>query len=373
MSDGDDDLGRLTKQELIALIRSKEGAREVRSDSEFRALVDDSVLGVVVHRHGNALYANQAFATLLGFSTPEEVLATESILSFFVPENRARVRDLHERRLSGEDMPRVFEHPLIRQDGTEVWIESRISDAIWEGEPAVHVAVVDASEKRRVEQMKDDFVSTVSHELRTPLTSISGALGLIASGMAGAVPAKQRELIEIAANNSERLVRLVNDILDAQSFDSGDFSLEVAPVNADAVVEETLVVNRPFLERLNVRANFARRTDGTVVIGARDAIVQVLTNLLSNAAKFAGENDIELSARVDDGWVEFVVSDRGPGVDEDLVPNLFSRFARGRAVGGTGLGLYISRNLVEAQGGSIAYRPGSPGSRFVVRLPLAPE
>jgi len=296
----------------------------------------------------------------------------ESILSFFVPENRARVRDLHERRLSGEDMPRVFEHPLIRQDGTRVWIESRISDAMWGGEPAVHVAVVDATEKRRIEQMKDDFVSTVSHELRTPLTSISGALGLIAIGMAGPVPAKQRELVEIAANNSERLVRLVSDILDAQSFESGDFSLEVAPISADAVVEEALAVNRPFLERLDAQANFVRRTDGAVVTGARDAMVQVLTNLLSNAAKFAGENDIELSACVDEGWVEFVVSDRGPGIDGELVPNLFTRFARGRSVGGTGLGLYISRNLVEAQGGSIAYLPGHPGSRFVVRLPLAP-
>lgn len=367
------ELDQLTKPELIALVQGGETRQGLPTNSEFRHLVDGSILGIVIHRHGKPLYANQAFAELLGFSAPSEILEIDSILEFFVPENRDRVRALHERRLAGDDVQNVFEHPLIRHDGTEVWIESRISEATWGGAPAVHVTVVDITEKRRVERMKEEFISTVSHELRTPLTSISGGLSLIASGMAGPVPLKQRELVDIASNNSDRLVRLVNDILDVQSFESGDFSLTVAPVNADALLEEALELNQPFLQRHNSTATIVARTGGSKALGARDALIQVLTNLLSNAAKYSDGNAIELSAKVGDGFVELVVADHGPGVETELVPKLFTRFARSHAhgAGGTGLGLYISRNLLEAQGGEISYARSQTGSRFTVRLPAA--
>jgi PAS domain S-box-containing protein len=367
------ELDQLTKSELIALVRGQDTRHDPPTNSEFRQLVDGSILGIVIHRYGEPLYANQAFADLLGFSSPSEILDTGSILQFFVPENRERVRNLHARRLAGDNVPNVFEHPLIRRDGTEVWIESRISAATWGGVLAVHVAVVDITEKRRVERMKDEFISTVSHELRTPLTSISGALSLIASGMAGVVPLKQRELVEIASNNSDRLVRLVNDILDVQSFESGDVSLTVAPVDADALLEEALELNQPFLQRHNATAAIVARTGGSRALGAHDALIQVLTNLLSNAAKFSDGSPIELSAQVRDGFVDLVIADHGPGVEEDLVPKLFTRFARGHehGAGGTGLGLYISRNLLEAQGGEIDYVRSQTGSRFTVRLPEA--
>ena len=369
------DLEKMTKNELIALFRAREGGTESPTDSEFRDLVDRSILGIVVHRRGKALYANQAFASLLGYSSPAELLAMESILSMFVAENRDRVSDLHERRLAGEEVQRVFEDPLIRRDGTEIWIESRISNTTWGGEAAVHVAVADITDKRRVERMKDEFISTVSHELRTPLTSISGALSLIASGMAGPVPVKQRELVEIAANNSERLVRLVGDILDVQSFETGDFLVTTGPIDADAIIEEVLEVNQPFLRRFDASATIVRRSGGAMALGAPDALIQVLTNLLSNAAKFAAGEPIELSVQACGDWVEFAVVDHGPGVSEELLPKLFTRFARDPAagVGGTGLGLYISRTLVEAQGGSMAYERGAPGSRFIARLPAVSE
>lgn len=367
------ELDQLTKSELIALVQGGETRQGPPTNSEFRHLVDGSILGIVIHRHGKPLYANQAFAELLGFSAPSEILEIDSILEFFVPENRDRVRALHERRLAGDKVQNVFEHPLIRRDGTEVWIESRIREATWGGVAAVHVAVVDITEKRRVERMKDEFISTVSHELRTPLTSISGALSLIASGMAGTVPLKQRELVEIASNNSDRLVRLVNDILDVQSFESGDFSLTVAPVDADALLEEALELNQPFLQRHKATATIVARTGGSKALGARDALIQVLTNLLSNAAKYSDGSAIELSAKAGDGFVELVVADHGAGVEEDLVPKLFTRFARSHAygAGGTGLGLYISRNLLEAQDGEIIYARSQTGSRFTVRLPAA--
>jgi len=343
------------------------------TDAQFQRLADDSIQGIVVHSEGRPLYANRAFADLLGFVTPAEVLTLESILGFFVPENRERVRDMHRRRLAGDDVPSVFEHPLVRIDGSLVWIESRITKTTWNGLAAVQVAVMDITSKHQVEVMKDEFISTVSHELRTPLTSISGALSLIASGMAGPVPVKQRELIDIAANNSERLVRLITDILDVQSIESGGLSLEIGPHDADAILQETLELNRPFLDRYGATVSIVGRTGGSQVLAEHDALIQALTNLLSNAAKFSAGAAIELSVRSTDAFVEFCVADCGPGILPDLAPRLFSRFARGHkpGVGGTGLGLYISRSLIEAQGGDVSYAPGAPGSVFTVRLPRA--
>ncbi|MDA0369058.1 MAG: PAS domain-containing sensor histidine kinase [Proteobacteria bacterium] len=377
MSNDHANLDRLTREELIALVRSignePVAGSQAPTDAQFRRLADDSIQGMVVHSEGRPLYANRAFADLLGLATPAAVLTLDSILGFFVPENRERVRDLHRRRLAGDDVPNVFEHPLVRIDGSLVWIESRITRTTWDGVPAVQVAVMDITAKHQVEVMKDEFVSTVSHELRTPLTSISGALSLIASGMAGPVPVKQRELIDIAANNSERLVRLITDILDVQSIEGGGLSLEITPHDADAILQETLELNRPFLNRHNASASIVGRTGGHQVLAERDKLVQALTNLLSNAAKFSDGAAIELSVRSNDALVEFRVADFGPGILPDLAPKLFSRFTRGHlpGVGGTGLGLYISRCLIEAQGGDISYAPGAPGSVFTVRLPCA--
>jgi signal transduction histidine kinase len=117
--------------------------------------------------------------------------------------------------------PETLVQQAVRRTGEPFYVESRLGRIEWEGAPALQVSVIDVTDRETMTRLKDEFVSTVSHELRTPLTSISGALGLIASGMAGHVPPKIRELIDIANNNAERLVRLIGDILDVQKIESG--------------------------------------------------------------------------------------------------------------------------------------------------------
>ena len=133
-------------------------------------------------------------------------------------------------RLRGEDLPNVFERRAIRRDGVHIWIEVRVTPVVWEGAPAAQATSLYITQRKNVDRMKNDFISTVSHELRTPLTSISGSLGLISAGMAGKIPEEAHNLVQIASNNSDRLVRLINDILDIEKIESGRMEIAFFPI-----------------------------------------------------------------------------------------------------------------------------------------------
>ncbi len=342
-----------------------------QSDALFRQILDRSAQGVLVHRQGPPLYANQALADLLGFATVTEVMAIPSVFDYFSPDARERAAGMHARRLEGENMANVFNHPMKTHDGRTIWIESRLAVVDWEGEPAVQVALSDITERHRLEMLKDEFVSTVSHELRTPLTAISGALSILASGMSGPTTPKQDRMLEIARSNAERLTRLINDILDTQIAARSPAPSEAQSVGE--VIAETLRMNQPVLAQGGLRIAIRDESGGAAVRIEREVLIRILTNLLSNAARHASGTDVDVAAVVDDGRVVLSVADNGPGVPEDLRERLFTRFGRGRdsQSRGSGLGLYICRQLVAARGGTIDYAPENTGSRFTVVLPLA--
>jgi CheY-like chemotaxis protein len=217
----------------------------------------------------------------------------------------------------------------------------------------------------------------VSHELRTPLTSIRGSLGLLEGGAVGELPAKARELMGIARQNADRLIRLINDLLDLEKIEAGKIQLDIAALDPVALVERTVAELRGMglVYRVRMEPRFVRRD---AVAGDHDRVIQVLTNLVSNALKFSPE-DGEVTIVVDDGtpgFLRFTVTDRGPGISEEQRARLFGRFvqldaADTRKRGGTGLGLAISRSLVEQQSGRIGVdsTPGE-GSSFWFELPL---
>jgi len=242
----------------------------------------------------------------------------------------------------------------------------------------MQVSVIDVTERETMTRLKDEFVSTVSHELRTPLTSISGALGLIASGMAGHVPPKVKELIEIANNNAERLVRLIGDILDVQKIESGRIGGTHVAIQVAQLLETAADANRGLAENNDLSINVVDDTRGAKVVGDLDQLMQVMTNLLSNAIKFSPrKGKIEVMASRRGGQIEIAVSDQGPGVPPEYRDSVFEKFVQvestdTRARGGTGLGLSICRSLVEHHGGSMGYEDvASGGARFWFRLPMA--
>jgi signal transduction histidine kinase len=236
-----------------------------------------------------------------------------------------------------------------------------------------------AIERKRLERLKDEFVSTVSHELRTPLTSIAASLGLLMGKATGMLSEPATRLLEIAHNNSQRLVRLVNDILDIEKLESGQSVFDFKQVDVGSLVKQTVESIRGFAEahRVKIRTEFA--SDGNDVRADTDRLAQVITNLLSNAIKFSQpDSEVVVSVEKKTGadTVLVKVRDHGDGIPADFKSRIFERFAQAdgtnaRQKGGTGLGLSIAKQIVDRLGGQIGFAdaPGG-GTTFHVKLPI---
>ena len=230
----------------------------------------------------------------------------------------------------------------------------------------------------RVESTIRDFIATVSHELRTPLTSIRGSLGLVTSGALGAPPEKMLAMLKIAHQNSERLVRIINDILDIESIESGKFQIDLRDVPLAAFLRHALELNAAYGIRHEVRFVLATVPDGTQVRADPDRLMQVMAKLLSNAAKFSSPGSfVWVRYRREDSRVSIEVEDRGTGIPENFRSRVFEKFSQAdssasRRFDGTGLGLSITRHLVQAMGGTIGFTTNiGRGTTFRFDLPAA--
>ena len=261
-----------------------------------------------------------------------------------------------------------------RKDGGEFPIEIMLSPF----ESAERILVIrDISVRRQTERLKDEFVATVSHELRTPLTSISGSLGLLAGQWASKLPESAARLLTIAHTNSQRLARLLNDILDIEKLESGRVVFSLSKVAVRSLVEHAIEDNRGFAESYGVSVRLDSASLELDVNADPDRLAQVITNLLSNAIKFSpsgGEVTIAVEKNADD--VRITVRDHGSGVPDEFKPHIFEKFAQADATntrqkGGTGLGLSIVKQIVERLGGTIGFAdaPGG-GATFFVELPV---
>jgi len=322
---------------------------------------------------------NSAWEQALGWTIGE--LKSRPFTEFVHPDDRTATA-VERQRLRLGVAAVDFENRYLARDGTYRWLSWRASAAPERG--LIYAVARDVEEQKRVEQMKNDFVSVVSHELRTPLTSIRGSLGLIAGGVAGPLPEKARTLVDIAAKNCERLVRLINDILDAEKIESGKMSFRFSPVELMPLVEHAVESNRSYAEGLQVELRITRAVEGVRIWADADRLQQVITNLLSNAAKFSPRGGVvEVAVSRGDGEVRVEVTDHGKGIAPEFRSRIFEKFAQGdssstREKEGTGLGLSISRAIVERHRGRIAFA-SEPGraTTFFFDLPewgaLMPE
>ncbi|MBO9518901.1 MAG: PAS domain-containing sensor histidine kinase [Porphyrobacter sp.] len=236
----------------------------------------------------------------------------------------------------------------------------------------------DVTEARTASRLKDELVSTVSHELRTPLTAISGALGIVSAGAAGDLSAKAERLIEIAQRNSERLIALVNDLLDVDKLHSGRMEFHLEEFDFAELVQLSVEQNLPFAERGGIELKVDLSRKPVIVLSDRHRLLQVLANLISNAVKFspAGES-VTVKLRTNGPQARLSVIDNGAGVPETFRDRLFSRFSQHdssstRVQQGTGLGLAICKSIVDQLGGTIWLDTRtSAGATFNVELPLA--
>jgi signal transduction histidine kinase len=285
---------------------------------------------------------------------------------------------------------RMRDEAFWRQDGTSIPVEYSANPLVEDGEiSGMVVAFQDVSERRRLERMKDEFISTVSHELRTPLTSMRASLGLISSGSLDKRPEKQRQMIEMAIGNFDRLERLVNDMLDFDSVEKGRLPLHRQPLEAIDLLRRAADVAH--MAAIQVHISFRIDARPAQVLADPDRILQVLNELVSNAIKFSPPDTlIRLGALPaseilpattsnDSGSddVCFFIEDEGRGIPPEKLERIFDRFQQvdasdSRALGGTGLGLALCRSIVEQHGGRIwAESAPGKGSKFLFTLPSA--
>lgn len=245
-------------------------------------------------------------------------------------------------------------------------------------EASLVVMYRNVTERKAAERAKSEFVSTVSHELRTPLTSMKGALKMASSGMVGEVPEKMQDLLNMANRNTDRLVTLINDILDLEKIEAQKMTFNLEHLDMADVIAQAVEANSFYAEKFNV--SLEMHIDETsapyVTMGDRDRMLQVMDNLLSNASKFSHDGGVvKVSLYRQRDWIRMSVRDFGTGIPEESQPKIFDKFVQSdssdtRSKGGTGLGLAIVKPIIESHNGAISFHSAeSVGTEFFVDLP----
>jgi len=269
----------------------------------------------------------------------------------------------------------------LKKSGEEIPVEIGLNPLETLEGSFILATIIDLTERKKNERMKIEFVSTVSHELRTPLTSIQGALGLINGGGVGEVPEKIKSLIKIAYNNCERLIRLINDILDIDQINLGKMVFKTKNTNLRTLIKQAIEINTTYATQFNVTLSCNEINKELTIYVDPDRIMQVLTNLISNAVKFSPKGgNVMISAVVQkNGNTRINVIDHGPGIPEEFKNRIFLKFSQAdssniRKKGGTGLGLSICKEIIEKHGGFINYESETGhGTTFYFELPPPPS
>ncbi|MBE9225529.1 PAS domain S-box protein [Phormidium sp. LEGE 05292] len=344
--------------------RAEAALRE--SEARFRLAFDDAAIGMaLLALDGQFMEVNQALCDLVGYSETE--LLQKTCWAITHPEDFPAIEENVQQLLSGEQRSFQMKKRCIHKQGKVIWtMQSTSAIRDQNGVPLYCVSQIqDISDRQVAERVKDEFISVVSHELRTPLTSICGALGILQSGKFDNHSEKFQHFLQIAVNNSIRLVRLINDILDLERLESDSVELLIEECEASELMKQAV-------EAVQTLASQASITIQVVPISVNlwassGAIVQVITNLLSNALKFSPpgstiwlkaelvNDEPNLSSNV---YLRFSVQDEGRGIPADKLESIFERFQQvdasdSRQKGGTGLGLAICKSIVQKHKGEI--------------------
>jgi PAS domain S-box-containing protein len=330
---------------------------------------DDAILATTLD--GRIMTWNPGAERLYGYSRSEVVGRHISLLH----AKKHPGADLFHRIGKGERVSRL-ETVNVTKDGRRIDVALTVSPIVDPGGRIISASTIahDITERKLLDRMKDDFVGTVSHELRTPLTAIKGFIELVADGDAGPVTDTQREFLQVAGRNSEKLAVLINDLIDMNLIESNRLEIRLRPLDLATVLHDVATTFRLMAQSkgLVFQIDVPKLPK---IQGDSARLVQVFSNLVSNAIKYTPRGEIGMVARANGPGVEVTVYDTGIGLSREEHAQLFTRFFRGRSsvvteAGGTGLGLVIAKAIVERHNGKIEVvsRPGE-GSRFRVTLP----
>lgn len=329
---------------------------------------------------GKTTFVNPAAESMIGYSAEELIgKSMHSLIHHSYPDGTPY--PLEECRMREPftlgAVQHVDDEVLWRKDGTSFPVEYT-STPMWKEGKIVGAVITfrDITERLKIDMMKREFISTVSHELRTPLTSILGSLGLLAGGIMGEIPEKARQLLDIANMNSQRLLLLINDLLDMEKIASGKMTFNLKRTDLVKLVEQAIESNHNYARQYEVHYQLIVADEPFTANVDSNRFMQVMSNLLSNAAKFSpAGKPVEISITRHDNNIRVSVSDHGPGIPSQFHHKIFGKFSQAdasdtRQKGGTGLGLHISREIVQKMRGSIGFDTTlGEGTTFYVDLP----
>ncbi|NOX40181.1 MAG: PAS domain S-box protein [Alphaproteobacteria bacterium] len=318
------------------------------------------------------IYLNDAARRLSGWSCEEYI--TKTLMDNNKNFDPKEFREITAPLLNGEKKSIVYEK--IGKNDRPIEVSLQLLKP--QDQTARFVAITrDISERKATERAKSEFISTVSHELRTPLTSIKGALGLLKAGAAGEMNEKSDSLVTMALNNSDRLVRLINDILDIEKFEAGRMEFHLEPMDMADLVRQAVEANKNYGVTRGVTFEASGIANPVTINGDKDRLMQVMANLMSNAAKFSDSGaTVKIALTKRNGKARISVKDTGSGIPIKAQATIFDKFTQAdssdqRAKGGTGLGLNIVKMMVEAHDSSVHFKskPGK-GTTFFFEIDL---
>lgn len=359
----------LEKMQLYETLLQQQQAQQENADI-MQAILSNAADAIIsTDQDGNIESFNRAAERIYGWQESQ-----------VLRKNLAALTHAKHGRAPALNAEGYMEMEHLRADGSVFPAELLVSQ-IQLGAQIKSINIVrDLSIRRRVEQLKADFVSTVSHELRTPLTSIRGALALINGGVVGAVPERMQKLIKLSLDNSERLTRLINDLLDIQKMEAGKMEFHCASHALAPLLQEAVEANLGYAQQYQVQIVLPPQIPELHLWVDNGRFIQILSNLLSNACKFSNPDQIvEIQLRQTGNGVQIGVIDHGKGISEEFVPHLFEKFSQSdssdtKSKSGTGLGLAIARSIAQAMAGNLEYAPSAGGGcSFFLELPLSKE
>jgi signal transduction histidine kinase len=281
-------------------------------------------------------------------------------------------------RHASQKIPYDIDYRLKHKDGHYHWFHSN-GQGLWDQEgKLIQMSgfITDIHQHKEIERLKDEFIANVSHELRTPLTSIRGSLSLISLGTAGRITPKTKELIDIAQKNAERLILLINDMLDLEKLTSGTMDFHFEEVLVNGLTKHAVNANLKLAKKHQIAITPRYLEQDAIIKVDKARFIQVLDNLLSNAIKFSYSGGlVEVILSRYRGFVRIMVVDRGIGIPKDFRPKIFQKFTQAdasssRQKAGTGLGLTITKQIVEYMNGKISFKSQvNKGTTFCVDIP----
>lgn len=372
---------------FTSLLLARKNSQKKEAEEKYRILYESSMDAIMLLDNTRFISGNPAAIKMFGCKNEKEFTSFHptDLSPEYQPDGElssTKAQKIIETTYKKGN--NFFEWRHKSTDGKDFDASVQLTVTKIKGEKVLQVTIRDITEQKRAQrqieeniEMKTKFVSTASHELRTPLTAIKEGINIVYSGMAGQLNDEQKEFLEIAKRNVDRLARLINDVLDFQKISAGKMDFDIKPNNINEAVKQVVQTMKPWLEEKNLDLITDLNNNIENFNFDSDKIIQVLTNLVNNAIKFTDNGGIKISTSIHDGCVVTSVQDTGSGIKQENMPKLFNEFEQfetrdyERKIGGTGLGLAICKKIIENHNGTIwATSEYGKGTIFCFQLPM---